>query len=141
MYQLKLGGVYMEITSFCNRDCPYCYNDSTREGKVLNKEIIFRILEECSNYGISSISISGGEPFTHPAIYEILSKLDELHMKAVIITNLSLLPIERAVEIADLLNIPGAVRMEAYDISNISGFQSVGSMVVFEKGKPKKFPF
>ena len=41
-------------------------------------------------------------------------------------------------EIADILGIPGASRMEAYDISNISGFQSVGSMVVFEKGKPKR---
>lgn len=41
-------------------------------------------------------------------------------------------------EIADLLGIPGASRMEAFDISNISGFQSVGSMVVFEKGKPKR---
>ena len=28
--------------------------------------------------------------------------------------------------------------MEAYDISNISGYESVGSMVVFEKGKPKR---
>ncbi len=41
-------------------------------------------------------------------------------------------------EIADLLGIEGATRMEAFDISNISGFQSVGSMVVFEKGKPKR---
>ena len=30
------------------------------------------------------------------------------------------------------------MRMEAYDISNISGFASVGSMVVYEKGRPKK---
>lgn len=41
-------------------------------------------------------------------------------------------------EIAELLGLPCASRMEAYDISNISGFQSVGSMVVFEKGKPKR---
>ena len=41
-------------------------------------------------------------------------------------------------EIADLLNLPGASRMEAFDISNISGVNSVGSMVVFEKGKPKR---
>ncbi|GFI27226.1 UvrABC system protein C [Lachnospiraceae bacterium] len=39
-------------------------------------------------------------------------------------------------EIARLLNLSDAVRVEAYDISNISGFQSVGSMVVYEKGKP-----
>lgn len=41
-------------------------------------------------------------------------------------------------EIAALLNIDRIERMEAYDISNISGFDSVGSMVVFENGKPKK---
>ena len=40
-------------------------------------------------------------------------------------------------EIATLLNLPGIRRMEAYDISNINGFENVGSMVVFEKGKPK----
>ena len=28
--------------------------------------------------------------------------------------------------------------MEAFDISNISGFESVGSMVVYEKGRPKR---
>lgn len=41
-------------------------------------------------------------------------------------------------EIADALGLPGASRMEAFDISNISGVNSVGSMVVFEKGKPKR---
>ena len=30
----------------------------------------------------------------------------------------------------------GLNRIEAYDISNISGFQTVGSMIVYEKGKP-----
>ena len=41
-------------------------------------------------------------------------------------------------EIANLLNLPKLERVEAYDISNISGFQTVGSMVVFEKGRPKR---
>lgn len=41
-------------------------------------------------------------------------------------------------EISKLLNLSSAQRMEAYDISNISGFQSVGSMVVYENGKPKR---
>ena len=42
-----------------------------------------------------------------------------------------------AKEIAALIGIEGISRMEAYDISNISGFANVGSMVVYEKGKPK----
>ena len=41
-------------------------------------------------------------------------------------------------EIAGKLALPGLQRKEAYDISNISGFQSVGSMIVYEKGKPKR---
>lgn len=41
-------------------------------------------------------------------------------------------------EIADWLGLPCVDRMEAFDISNISGFENVGSMVVYEKGKPKR---
>ncbi len=40
-------------------------------------------------------------------------------------------------EIRELLALPYLNRVEAYDISNISGFASVGSMVVFEGGRPK----
>lgn len=41
-------------------------------------------------------------------------------------------------EIGRLLGLENVNRMEAYDISNISGFANVGSMVVYEKGKPKR---
>lgn len=41
-------------------------------------------------------------------------------------------------EIGGLLGLSHVNRMEAYDISNISGFANVGSMVVYEKGKPKR---
>ena len=41
-------------------------------------------------------------------------------------------------EIEDLLGLKGLSRMEAFDISNTSGFANVGSMVVYEKGKPKR---
>ena len=41
-------------------------------------------------------------------------------------------------ELASLLGIGYVSRLEAYDISNTSGVESVGSMVVFEHGKPRK---
>ena len=41
-------------------------------------------------------------------------------------------------ELAQLLGLPLVDRIESYDISNTAGFQSVGSMVVYEKGKPKR---
>ena len=44
-------------------------------------------------------------------------------------------------EIAGWLDLPGLQRVEAFDISNINGFETVGSMVVYEKGKPKRSDF
>ena len=41
-------------------------------------------------------------------------------------------------ELEALLGLSGISRMEAFDISNISGFDSVGSMVVYEQGRPKR---
>ena len=41
-------------------------------------------------------------------------------------------------ELAGWLGLQNATRMEAFDISNTNGFESVGSMVVFEKGRPKR---
>ena len=41
-------------------------------------------------------------------------------------------------EIEKLTSLSNIIRMEAFDISNISGFETVGSMVVYEKGKPKR---
>ena len=41
-------------------------------------------------------------------------------------------------QVAGWLGLSGIRRVEAFDISNISGFESVGSMVVFEDGRPKK---
>lgn len=41
-------------------------------------------------------------------------------------------------EIGELIGLRDIQRMEAFDISNISGFENVGSMVVFEAGKPKR---
>ncbi len=41
-------------------------------------------------------------------------------------------------ELAQMLGLPSANRLEAFDISNTSGYQSVASMVVFEKGRARK---
>lgn len=40
--------------------------------------------------------------------------------------------------IAKILDIASIVRIEAFDISNINGFENVGSMIVYENGKPKR---
>ena len=41
-------------------------------------------------------------------------------------------------ELGKILGLESISRMEAYDISNTSGFDSLGSMIVYERGKPKR---
>ena len=41
-------------------------------------------------------------------------------------------------ELAQMIELENIHRMEAYDISNTNGFESVGSMIVYEDGKPKR---
>ena len=41
-------------------------------------------------------------------------------------------------EVGNWLGLSEVRRIEAFDISNISGFESVGSMIVYENGKPKR---
>jgi len=40
--------------------------------------------------------------------------------------------------LGEMLSIPSIARIEAFDISNINGFENVGSMIVYENGKPKR---
>ncbi len=41
-------------------------------------------------------------------------------------------------QIGELIGLSGIRRVEAYDISNTSGLESVGSMIVYEDGRPKR---
>lgn len=41
-------------------------------------------------------------------------------------------------EIEKLLEMENLQRVEAFDISNTNGFETVGSMIVYEKGRPKR---
>lgn len=95
----KLKSVYVEITSKCNIKCPYCYNNSSGTGVFLKKDVIFSLIDQCFENNISEITISGGEPFLHPDIFNIIQYANEKHILVRIITNLSLISLETALSV------------------------------------------
>ena len=97
--KIVLSGGYLEINSCCNRKCPYCYNDSNDKGKYLDKNLVYKVIDECASKKIEQITISGGEPFLHPHVYEIIRYINRKGLKAKIITNLSILSLDNAVEL------------------------------------------
>jgi len=84
--------------------------------------------------------------FRHPkrGSKERLLDLAKRNAKMVLLQDAEKLKRERArtlgamEEIQELLGMSGLHRVESYDISNINGFETVGSMVVFEDGRAKK---
>lgn len=84
----KLTGVYLEITEKCNENCPYCYNyELMRLSHSLPTRIIKDIISQIKVLGLSAITISGGEPFLHEGIADILAFAKSLKMKVSIISN------------------------------------------------------
>jgi len=99
MFSFTYESIYFEITAFCNRNCPYCYNDSNAFGDYLQKEVIFEMLNECKHNHIKHITISGGEPFCHPDIHDIIDRMNELRITGTFISNLTLLTSDKIEEL------------------------------------------
>ncbi len=75
-------GIYefhWEVTGDCNLKCVYCYNSDCSESKNVTKELsleeIKKIIDETRKYGTKQYTITGGEPFTRPDIFEIIDYL------------------------------------------------------------------
>lgn len=69
----------LKITDYCERGCPFCYENSSRNGKhgdILN----LKFIDSLSPY--TEIAIGGGNPISHPELVPFLRKLREKHIFA-----------------------------------------------------------
>lgn len=92
-----LTSAYLTVTRWCDLGCPYCYQGlNNRVGTEMPLEKVRLVLERIKavNPGCQLI-VSGGEPFSHSRILEILDLIDEHGLPFVILTNGSFLD-ERA---------------------------------------------
>jgi MoaA/NifB/PqqE/SkfB family radical SAM enzyme len=81
------------LSEYCNLTCQMCRRPS--EAIFMDKELCKRGLTEAREVGIETISFSGGEPFVHPAIYEILAHAFSLGIKVQLVTNGTLIKREK----------------------------------------------
>ncbi len=70
----ELNEIYLELSDTCNLTCKHCSSSAYPAGKTLLKiENIIRLLEEGRDMGAACVTLSGGEPFIYPHLYDILS--------------------------------------------------------------------
>ena len=66
----------IDLSNYCTKQCPFCYNHSTKEGNVMwkPKEVI-DFCSDCIAHGVKAVSLGGGEPFEYEGIFEIIDAL------------------------------------------------------------------
>ncbi len=67
---------YLTITDFCNIRCKHCFGDFG-VGDQMSLEQINMILDQMDELGVNELSLTGGEPFIHPNIYDIIEVIAE----------------------------------------------------------------
>lgn len=80
------GTVSIEITSLCNLSCKHCFNRVQPLG-TMRFETLKAIIEKFSMFDIPQFVISGGEPFMHPDLQNIISYVSQTPFDYILTTN------------------------------------------------------
>lgn len=66
----------VELTNYCTKGCPFCYNASTKEGATLwQQHELEAFVRDCTKYGTKAVSFGGGEPLEYEGLFDLLTSL------------------------------------------------------------------
>lgn len=86
-----LHTIYFYVTGSCNLRCRHCWIDPATESQRSTLHLPWRelkpVFEEAKSLGLSSVKLTGGEPFLHPDIMEILADLPAMGLGVRMETN------------------------------------------------------
>lgn len=91
MQRPKRYALAIELTAFCNQKCGYCYNDFREDpatvGSLPRAELLGLVDRALTEVDFDHVTLTGGEPFARPEVFEILELLQKHGKKAIIISN------------------------------------------------------
>lgn len=105
MESIKWDKLRILVTNRCNYNCPFCHNEGQekdRRGEIMSLESFKQLINYLDGQKLSEINFSGGEPFLHKNIVDMIVYANE-HMTCDIscATNLSLITNEQIVRLAE----------------------------------------
>ena len=82
----------IDLSNYCSKQCPFCYNHSRREGNTLWKpQEVIDFASDCIDHGVKAVSLGGGEPFEYDGVFEVI---DALYPKCYLSVTSNGLPLE-----------------------------------------------
>ena len=92
----------IDLSNYCSKQCPFCYNHSSREGNTLWKpQEVIDFVSDCISHGVKAVSLGGGEPFEYDGVFEVI---DALYPKCYLSVTSNGLPLENE-RIWGMLNV------------------------------------
>ena len=96
----------IELTAFCNQKCGYCYNDWRAEpgeiGSLPREELLGLVDRALTEVDFDHLTLTGGEPFARPEVFEVLEVARRHGKRALIISNGGLVTEAHAERLAPL---------------------------------------
>lgn len=105
--------IVISPTYACNLNCLGCYAGEYGNKYALEKELVFDIIRQANELGIYFFTISGGEPFAWPHLFEMLETFPECYF--LIYTNGTLLSDKVCERLAALGNGSPAISIEGFE--------------------------
>ena len=66
----------IDLSNYCSKQCPFCYNHSTREGNTLwQPQEVIAFATDCIRNGVKAVSLGGGEPFEYEGVFNVIDAL------------------------------------------------------------------
>lgn len=81
-FNREIDYLRISVTDNCNLRCIYCMEESHKEflnaNEKLSSDEIYKIVDQCAEFGIRKIRITGGEPLVRPDIVKLIGKINEI---------------------------------------------------------------
>lgn len=66
----------IDLSNYCSKECPFCYNHSRREGNTLwQPSEVIAFASDCIRHGVRAVSLGGGEPFEYEGVFDVIGAL------------------------------------------------------------------
>ena len=110
----------LELTYACNWRCVFCYNPRHHDKRRLDGDEWRAVIDDLRELGTLNVTLTGGEPLTHPQAFEVMAAVRSRAMTFRLFTNGSLVTDDVARRLAELrpvaveLSLHGA-RAETHD--------------------------
>lgn len=73
---INIEQISIDLSNFCSKGCPFCYNSSNRDGATSWKPSeVIGFVRSCIEGGVKAVSLGGGEPLEYEGVFDIIEAL------------------------------------------------------------------